>query len=112
MGEDLILKDEWQPLQQGRDEDFPDPLEVKEEEVLKFSSEMIDESREDYTEEQRQNLHHKISAMSTPEKFRLAIFANREVRGMLIRSGHSGVLRHFLSGIWHRTTRFSPMADY
>jgi len=84
MGEDLIPKDEWQPLQQGREEDFPDPLEVKEEEVLKFYSEMIDESREDYTEEQRQNLHQKISAMSTPEKFRLAIFANREVRSMLI----------------------------
>jgi hypothetical protein len=84
MGEDLVQKDEWQPLQEGRDEDFPDPSEVKEEEVLGYASGMIDEPREDYTEEQRQNLHQKISAMSTPEKLRLAIFANREVRGLLI----------------------------
>ena len=84
MVDELIQKDEWQPLQEGGDESFPDPLAVKEEEVLKFASEMVDESRENYTEEQRQNLHQKISGMSTPEKFRLAIFANREVRSILI----------------------------
>jgi hypothetical protein len=81
---ELIRKDEWQPLQEGRDEEFPDPSEVREEEVLRYASEMIDEPREDYTEEQRQNLHQKISAMSTPEKLRLAILANREARGLLI----------------------------
>jgi hypothetical protein len=84
MGEDLVQKDEWQPLQEGRDEDFPDPSEVKEEEVQRYASEMIEEPPENYAEEQRQNLHQKISTMNTPEKLRLAIFANREVRGMLI----------------------------
>jgi hypothetical protein len=84
MVDERILKDEWQPLQEGRDESFPDPLAVKEEEVLKFASEMIEESRENYTEEQRQNLRQKISAMNTQEKFRLAVFANREVRSILI----------------------------
>ena len=84
MVDELIRKDEWQPLQEGREEDFPDPSEVKEEEVVRYASEMIDEPPENYTEGQRQSLRQKISAMNTPEKLRLAIFANREVRSMLI----------------------------
>ena len=46
---------------------------------------MIHDFQENYTDEQRQNLYEKILDMSVPEKFRLAIFANREARNLLIR---------------------------
>jgi hypothetical protein len=84
MADQLALKEEWQPLQEAADESLPDPGAVREEEVLKFAPEMVEESRDHITEEQRQNLRQKINALTTPEKFRLAIFANREVRSLLI----------------------------
>ena len=81
---ELTEKDGWQTLQAGGEDASPDNLEVKEEDLMKSFPEMIDEAQENYTDEQRQNLHNKINGMSTPEKFRLAIFANREVRSKLI----------------------------
>ncbi len=76
--------DGWQSLQGGGDDSSPDNLEAREEDVRLDFPELVDDSPEDFTEEQRQNLIQKISAMTTPEKYRLAIFANREVRSLLI----------------------------
>ena len=82
--DELTLKEEWQSVRQGGDENFPVPLDGKKEDASNHSAEMIDESQESHTKEQRENLYHKINRMSAPEKFRLAIFANREVRSLLI----------------------------
>ncbi len=50
-----------------------------------FSSDLIFEFQENYTEEQRQNLYQKILRMTVPEKMRLAALGNREARNLLIR---------------------------
>jgi hypothetical protein len=80
----LTEKDGWQSLQARGADPFLDNLEAKEEDVRNAFPEMVDDSQETYTDEQRQSLHEKINGMSAPEKLRLAIFANREVRSMLI----------------------------
>jgi hypothetical protein len=74
----------WQPLTAAGEEAFPGSLEAREGDTGEFPSEMIQDSEDNCTEEQRQSLYQKITAMSTPDKFRLAIHANREVRNLLI----------------------------
>ena len=81
---ELTEKDGWQTLQAGGEDASLDNLEVKEADLMKSFPEMIDEAQENYTDEPSQGLHNKINGMHAPEKFRLAIFANREVRSMLI----------------------------
>jgi hypothetical protein len=46
---------------------------------------LIHDFQEDYSDEQRQNLYHKILDMGIPERQRLAILGNREARSLLIR---------------------------
>ena len=84
MTEEIAPKGEWQNLSVQGDEVFLEAMEVEGEDADKFSPDLIQDSQQYYTDEQRQNLYQKILAMSAPEKFRLAILANREVRGLLI----------------------------
>jgi hypothetical protein len=51
----------------------------------KLPSELINDFQGNYTDEQQQNLYHKILKMGIPEKLRLAILGNREARNLLIR---------------------------
>jgi hypothetical protein len=81
---ELIPEGEWEPLQERQEETPFDAIDVKEEDLAKFSPEMIQDSQENYTDEQRSNLYQKIQELNASEKFRLAIFANREVRNLLI----------------------------
>lgn len=83
MTDESIQEDGWEPLHEGG-ETIVNGIEVREEDAAKFPSEMVQDSEENCTEEHRQNLYQKILAMSTADKFRLAIFANREVRNLLI----------------------------
>ena len=83
MTDETIQEDGWEPLHEGG-ETFVNGIQVRAEDAAKFSSEMIQDSEENCTEETHRSLYQKILAMSTPDKFRLAIFANREVRNLLI----------------------------
>lgn len=82
--DELLQEDGWEPLHEGGVEALLNGIEVREEDAAKFPSEMIQDPEEDCTEEHRRNLYQKILAMSTADKFRLAVFANREVRNLLI----------------------------
>jgi hypothetical protein len=57
---------------------------IRVEEAADFPPELIVESEQEYTEEQRQNLYQKILKMTIPEKIRLAMLGNREARNFLI----------------------------
>lgn len=81
---ELIPEGEWEPLKERQEGTPFDAIDVKEEDLAKFSPEMIQDSQENYTDEQRSNLYQKIQELNASEKFRLAIFANREVRNLLI----------------------------
>jgi hypothetical protein len=83
MTDETIQEDGWEPLHEGG-ETFVNGIQVREEDAAKYPSEMIQDSEENCTEEERRSLYQKILAMSTPDKFRLAIHANREVRNLLI----------------------------
>jgi hypothetical protein len=74
----------WQPLTAAGEEAFPGSMEAREGDAGEFPAEMTQDSEDNCTEDQRQSLYQKIMAMSTPDKFRLAIHANREVRNLLI----------------------------
>ena len=84
MTDELLQADGWQLLLEGGEEASLNRIEVREGDAAKFSSEMIQDSQDNSTEEERQSLYQKILEMSTADKFRLAIFANREVRTLLI----------------------------
>ena len=84
MVEEPIREMKWEPLQERSDAAPLDVPEVQEEEGGAFSLELIQEVRENYTDEQRQNLYQKINEMGTAEKLRLSIVANREARNLLI----------------------------
>lgn len=84
MTDELLQEDGWQLLHEGGEEASLNRIEVREGDAAKFSSEMIQDSQDNSTEEKRQSLYQKILEMSTPDKFRLAIHANREVRNLLI----------------------------
>ncbi len=84
MTDKLVQEDGWEPLHEGGVSASLDGIEVREEDAAKFSPEMIQDSEEDCTEDQRQSLYQKILEMSVADKFRLAIHANREVRTLLI----------------------------
>lgn len=81
---ELIPEGEWEPLMERQEENPFDAIDVKEEDLARFSPELIQDSQENYTDEQRSNLYQKIQELNASEKFRLAIFANREVRNLLI----------------------------
>jgi len=78
-------EEKWKPLQQREKETFSAAADGKEEEATKLPPELIYDFQEDFNDEQRQNLYHKILDMSIPERQRLAILANRETRSLLIR---------------------------
>ncbi len=96
MVDELTPEEKWEPLlrreeaaptetidiQENIQEDLQQDL--PEEEGNSFPLELTQDSQEHYTEEQRQNLHRKISDMGTSEKLRLAPLANREARNLLI----------------------------
>ncbi len=94
MAGEAFSKEEWTPLPSR---ETPPPAEerqtgseltvrsgIKEEEPGSFPLEMVVDVQETFTEEQRHNLSQKIQTMSVPEKFRLALVANREARNLLI----------------------------
>jgi hypothetical protein len=81
---ELTPEKEWKPLRKRQDEAFFETINGTEEDLAKFSPELINESQEVYTDAQRANLFQKIQGMNASEKLRLAIFANREVRNLLI----------------------------
>ncbi len=82
---ELTPEKEWKPLtKRQQDEAFFSTINAPEEDLTKFSPELINESQEIYTDAQRANLFQKIQEMTASEKLRLAIFANREVRNLLI----------------------------
>ncbi len=81
---ELTPEKEWKPLRKRQDGAFFETIHGTEEDLTKFSSELINDSQEIYTDVQRANLFQKIQEMSASEKLRLAIFANREVRNLLI----------------------------
>ena len=78
-------EEEWKPLHQRGKEIFSAAAGGKEEGGTKLPPELIYDFQEDYSDEQRQNLYHKILDMGVPERQRLAILANREARNLLIR---------------------------
>ena len=75
----------WRSLQQRKKETFSAKAGSREDDETKLSPELLYDLQEEYTEEQRQNLYHKILDMGVPERQRLAILANREARTLLIR---------------------------
>jgi hypothetical protein len=75
----------WEILQQQKEGIYSESDDVNEEDATKFPQELIHDFHESYTDEQRQNLYEKILDMGVPEKQRLATFANREARNLLIR---------------------------
>jgi len=81
---ELTPEKEWRPLRKRQDGAFFETINGTEGDLAKFSPELIDESQEVYTDAQRANLFKKIQGMNASEKLRLAIFANREVRNLLI----------------------------
>ena len=78
-------EEKWKPLYQREKETFSAAADGKEEDATKLPPELIYDFQEDYNDEQRQNLYHKILDMGIPERQRLAILANREARNLLIR---------------------------
>ncbi len=80
-----LEREEWQPLLE-KDAEIAsiDDVEIGEEEAAEFPAELIHDTQESYTEEQRQTLYQKIMGMNPREKLRLAFFANREGRNILI----------------------------
>ena len=76
---------EWKLLQKGEEETFSAEVDGKEEDATKLPPELIFDFQQEYNDEQRQNLHHKILEMGIPERQRLAILGNREARSTLIR---------------------------
>ena len=66
------------------EEKLLDPIVVKEEDAAEFSSDLLHDLQENYTDVQRQNLYQKILKMTIPQKIRLAMLGNREARNILI----------------------------
>jgi hypothetical protein len=79
----IACEDGWQPLCEGGEEASCNG-DARGNENTQFPPEMTEEWGVNSSEEQRQSLRQKIPGMSTPDKFRLAIRANREVRSLLI----------------------------
>jgi hypothetical protein len=78
-------EEKWKPLHQREKETFSAAADGQEKDGTKLPSELIYDFQEDYSDEQRQNLHRKILDMGIPERQRLAILGNREARNLLIR---------------------------
>lgn len=80
-----LEKEEWQPLlEKDLEVASLDEVEIREEDAGDLPAELIYEVQESYTEEQRQTMYQKIMGMTPREKLRLAFFANREGRNILI----------------------------
>jgi hypothetical protein len=78
-------EEKWKPLYQREKKTFSAAADGKEKDATKLPPELIYDFQEDYSDEQRQDLYHKILDMGIPERQRLAILANREARNLLIR---------------------------
>ena len=74
--EDELLSSEEQQLL--------DSTEVREEDAAQFPQELIVDSTQELTSEQRENIYQVILKMSVPQKIRLAMLGNREARKLLI----------------------------
>jgi len=86
MAEKLIpeIAEEGQPLPA----EGPDPLDrisAPDEDADQFPQELILEPGGELDGAQRQNLYQKVISLNVPQKIRLAILGNREVRNLLIR---------------------------
>ncbi len=77
--------EEWNSLQHSEGPPSSVSAETPKFEETKLPPELLDESQENCTDEQHENLYQKIVAMGIPEKLRLAILGNREARNILIR---------------------------
>jgi hypothetical protein len=99
IAEEPIQEENWEPIQERREATFPDTADGKEEEATELPQELIQDFRGNYTDEQRQNLYEKILSMDILERFRLAVFANREARNLLIRDPNKMVAMNVLRNI-------------
>ncbi len=99
IAEEPIQKENWVPLQERREATFSDTAVGKEEEATELPQELIQDFQGNYTDEQRQNLYEKILRMDILEKFRLAVFANREARNLLIRDPNKMIALNVLRNI-------------
>lgn len=97
--EEPIQKENWDFIQERKDATFSDTADGQEEEATKLPQELIQDFQENYTDEQRQNLYEKILDMSVPQRFRLAVFANRETRNLLIRDPNKMIAMNVLRNI-------------
>ncbi len=61
-----------------------------------IEKELIEEKKE-YTADEKKTILQKIQGMSVPERVRLALWGNREVRGILIRDPNKAVRNAVLS---------------
>ena len=77
----------------------PDTADGKEEEATELPQELIQDFQGNYTDEQRQNLDQKILRMDILERFRGAVFANREARNLLIRDPNKMIAMNVLRNI-------------
>ena len=78
-------EEKWKPLYQREKKTFSAAADGKAQDGTKLPLELIYDFQEDYSDEQRQDLYHKILDMGVPERQRLAVLANREARNLLIR---------------------------
>jgi hypothetical protein len=90
-GADPPLEEICSTLEQRQEEIFSAGADGEEDDETELSPELIYEFQEDYSNEQRQNLYHKILDMGIPERQRLAILANREARTLLIRDPNKSI---------------------
>jgi hypothetical protein len=97
--ESPIQRETWDLTWEPKDAAFSDTADGQEGYATQLPRELTQELQETYTDEQRQNLRETILDMSIPERFRLAIFANREARSLLIRDPSKMIAMNVLRNI-------------
>ena len=73
--EEILSSEEMQLLEE---------VEVREEDAAQFPQDLILESPEELTAQQREDLSQTIMKMSVPQRIRLAMLGNRQARRLLI----------------------------
>ncbi len=84
MAEEITREDGEEEEALSEEEALLDQITVTEEDSAQFSPDLILDTQEHYSDEQRQSMHQKIMQMAVPQKIRLALLGNREARNILI----------------------------
>jgi len=80
------LRDDWPPPEDLTDEAARAALAaLLGDDVSAFDAELVEDTQEEISEEQRGNLYKRIQTMSVMQKIKLARMGNKEARGLLIR---------------------------